>query len=129
LTSGPLSADCQHAATPLRGDRAGDNIVIRYGDDAADECVDRPQREESRDRARSGPIARRCHQARHADQAGDAPEGADHVERQTAAAWLPDLEAELFSFPHARYDDQVDAIVQFLEWVSRPLAEVRIRRL
>ena len=45
------------------------------------------------------------------------------------ASWLPDLETELFSFPQSRHDDQVDAISQFLEWVSRPRSEIRIRRL
>jgi predicted phage terminase large subunit-like protein len=28
------------------------------------------------------------------------------------ASWLPDLEAELFSFPGSRHDDQVDSISQ-----------------
>jgi len=45
------------------------------------------------------------------------------------AAWLPDLEAELFTFPQSRHDDQVDAISQFLEWVSRPRVPPSIRRL
>jgi predicted phage terminase large subunit-like protein len=27
------------------------------------------------------------------------------------APWLPDLEAELFAFPNARHDDQVDAVI------------------
>lgn len=31
------------------------------------------------------------------------------------APWLPDLEAELFAFPAARYDDQCDSISQALE--------------
>jgi phage terminase large subunit-like protein len=30
------------------------------------------------------------------------------------ASWLPDLEAELFSFPGARHDDQCDSISQAL---------------
>jgi predicted phage terminase large subunit-like protein len=30
------------------------------------------------------------------------------------APWLPDLEAELFAFPNARHDDQVDALAQAL---------------
>lgn len=45
------------------------------------------------------------------------------------AAWLSDLEAELFSFPQSRHDDQVDSISQALAWLSRPRAEPRIRRL
>ena len=31
------------------------------------------------------------------------------------ASWLPDLEAELFVFPAARYDDQCDSISQALD--------------
>ena len=31
------------------------------------------------------------------------------------AAWLPDLEAELFVFPGSRYDDQCDSISQALQ--------------
>ena len=30
------------------------------------------------------------------------------------ASWLPDLEAELFSFPGSRHDDQIDSISQAL---------------
>jgi predicted phage terminase large subunit-like protein len=32
----------------------------------------------------------------------------------TQASWLPELEAELFAFPHGRHDDQVDSIAQAL---------------
>jgi predicted phage terminase large subunit-like protein len=32
----------------------------------------------------------------------------------TQAPWLADLEAELFAFPRARHDDQVDSIAQAL---------------
>lgn len=45
------------------------------------------------------------------------------------AAWLLDLEAELFSFPQSRHDYQVDSISQALAWLSRPQSEPRIRRL
>jgi predicted phage terminase large subunit-like protein len=34
------------------------------------------------------------------------------------AAWLADFEGELFAFPHGRHDDQVDALLQFLDWFS-----------
>jgi predicted phage terminase large subunit-like protein len=34
----------------------------------------------------------------------------------TAASWLDDLEAELFSFPGSRYDDQIDSISQGLAY-------------
>ena len=32
------------------------------------------------------------------------------------ASWLADFENELLAFPHARYDDQVDALLLFLDW-------------
>jgi predicted phage terminase large subunit-like protein len=32
------------------------------------------------------------------------------------ASWLAELESELFHFPHAKHDDQVDSISQFLLW-------------
>jgi predicted phage terminase large subunit-like protein len=35
------------------------------------------------------------------------------------AEWLGDLRAELMQFPYGRYDDQVDCLSQFLNWVSR----------
>lgn len=39
------------------------------------------------------------------------------------APWLADLEAELFSFPGGRYDDQVDSVSQYLnDWRSRSQA-------
>jgi predicted phage terminase large subunit-like protein len=34
------------------------------------------------------------------------------------ATWLADFERELLAFPHGRYDDQVDALLQFLDWYS-----------
>jgi len=49
------------------------------------------------------------------------------------ATWLPDLEAELFSFPGARYDDQCDSISQALEehaypfWMRKEVLEALIR--
>jgi len=35
------------------------------------------------------------------------------------APWLGDLMNELLAFPHARHDDQVDSISQFLKWAER----------
>jgi predicted phage terminase large subunit-like protein len=34
------------------------------------------------------------------------------------APWLADFESELLSFPNGRYDDQVDALMLFLDWFS-----------
>jgi predicted phage terminase large subunit-like protein len=35
------------------------------------------------------------------------------------APWLADFEAELLAFPFARYDDQVDALLLFLDWYAQ----------
>jgi predicted phage terminase large subunit-like protein len=37
----------------------------------------------------------------------------------TEASWLADFENELFAFPYARYDDQVDALLLFLDWYAQ----------
>jgi predicted phage terminase large subunit-like protein len=37
------------------------------------------------------------------------------------AAWLPDLEAELFAFPGSRHDDQCDSISQTLNNTRLPM--------
>jgi predicted phage terminase large subunit-like protein len=34
------------------------------------------------------------------------------------ALWLADFENELLAFPHGRHDDQVDALLLFLEWYA-----------
>jgi predicted phage terminase large subunit-like protein len=34
------------------------------------------------------------------------------------ALWLADFENELLAFPSGRYDDQVDALLLFLEWFT-----------
>ena len=34
------------------------------------------------------------------------------------APWLADFEAELLAFPNGRYDDQVDALLLFLDWFA-----------
>ena len=35
------------------------------------------------------------------------------------APWLADFENELLAFPSGRYDDQVDALLLFLEWFAQ----------
>ena len=35
------------------------------------------------------------------------------------APWLADFENELLAFPNGRYDDQVDALLLFLDWFSK----------
>jgi predicted phage terminase large subunit-like protein len=46
------------------------------------------------------------------------------------AAWLPDYEAEMTSFPNTVHDDQVDMTSQFLRWITRrPGAAPRARAL
>ena len=37
-----------------------------------------------------------------------------------AAPWLAEFRRELLAFPMAKYDDQVDSLVQFLEWSASP---------
>jgi hypothetical protein len=32
--------------------------------------------------------------------------------------WLADFESELLAFPYGRYDDQVDALLLFLDWFA-----------
>jgi hypothetical protein len=34
------------------------------------------------------------------------------------AVWLADFEGELFAFPSGRHDDQVDAMLLFLDWYT-----------
>lgn len=41
--------------------------------------------------------------------------------------WLEDLRRELLAFPNGRYDDQVDALTQFVEWSHSARGEARQR--
>ena len=46
------------------------------------------------------------------------------------AGWLPAFEQELLSFPNGTYDDQVDALSQYLNWVrQRDWDQLKIRRI
>ena len=54
---------------------------------------------------------------------------AGYVHLPEQAAWLPDLQTELLSFPHGVHDDQVDSISQFLTWASQPVARPSIEYL
>jgi predicted phage terminase large subunit-like protein len=48
----------------------------------------------------------------------------------THAPWLADFESELFAFPDAVHDDQVDALTQYLDWKRNQTWEkMRMRRL
>jgi len=58
---------------------------------------------------------------------------AGQVHFPECASWLPELEAELFSFPASRHDDQVDSISQALNhgkssslWMWIKLARIQI---
>jgi phage terminase large subunit-like protein len=47
----------------------------------------------------------------------------------TQAPWLAPYEAELFQFPHCKFDDQVDSTVQLLSAADYPLFHSRLRFL
>lgn len=44
------------------------------------------------------------------------------------AAWLSEFRSELLGFPHARYDDQVDAFSQALKWAQDPKGRAKVER-
>lgn len=46
----------------------------------------------------------------------------------SAAPWLADFRRELLAFPKGKYDDQVDSLVQFLEWSSSAQGEGFVER-
>lgn len=47
------------------------------------------------------------------------------------ASWLADFEAEFFTFPDGKHDDQVDAVSQYLNWIRARIGrgEPGVRRL
>jgi predicted phage terminase large subunit-like protein len=42
------------------------------------------------------------------------------------ASWLAEYRLEMLAFPSGKHDDQVDSVSQFLNWVTRPRATVRM---
>ena len=54
---------------------------------------------------------------------------AGHVHVPRHAEWLDDFFIEITQFPRSRHDDQVDALSQFLCWISRPRHQTIIRSL
>jgi predicted phage terminase large subunit-like protein len=60
--------------------------------------------------------------------AATAMMAAGHVYLPYAAPWLVEFEHELAVFPHARYDDQVDALSQGLNWLNGNGHEPHITR-
>ena len=58
---------------------------------------------------------------------------AEKIFLPTEANWLADYETELYSFPFAEHDDQVDSTTQFLEWYKNGLNNINrnlcIRRI
>ena len=44
---------------------------------------------------------------------------AGRISLPVEAPWLADCEGELLAFPNGRYDDQVDALLLFLDWFSK----------
>ena len=51
-----------------------------------------------------------------------------YVRLPEQASWLDAFTSELLVFPNGRYDDQVDALTQFLGWFSRLRRRVRVRK-
>jgi hypothetical protein len=44
------------------------------------------------------------------------------------ADWLPAFKRELLAFPNGKYDDQVDSMAQFLDWIGRRLGRGKCER-
>ncbi len=54
---------------------------------------------------------------------------AGHVHVPKHADWLDDFFIEITQFPRSRHDDQVDALSQFLCWISAPRHWTIVREL
>jgi predicted phage terminase large subunit-like protein len=46
----------------------------------------------------------------------------------STAPWIGDFRRELLAFPRGKYDDQVDSLVQFVEWSASPRGEAFVDR-
>ena len=46
---------------------------------------------------------------------------AGYVHLPEQAPWLPDFETEVLQFPRGRFDDQVDSMSQFLNWLRHKM--------
>ena len=44
------------------------------------------------------------------------------------ADWLPAFKHELLAFPNGQYDDQVDSMTQFLDWIGRRRGRAKCER-
>lgn len=58
----------------------------------------------------------------------------DHVDvvvipKSRQAAWLKAFKHELLAFPSGKYDDQVDSMAQFLDWIGRRPGRAKCERL
>ncbi len=65
-------------------------------------------------------------EARFAAQTARLEEGIVVIPEQ--ADWLAEFKNELLAFPNGRYDDQVDSVAQFLEWISSRRGESWLER-
>lgn len=61
----------------------------------------------------------RLHDKRQAMNAQTARIESGHFLLPAEASWLADYRQELLAFPGSKYDDQVDATTQGLEWLAQ----------
>ena len=77
-------APSQHPTSSTRRDRTADDVVVGHRDNPADECIERPQQEESARDPNARMIAGSREQDRDQGKATRPPEGAHDVERHAA---------------------------------------------